>query len=212
MVIRRMIVGVMVLGASLLLAGVAGAHYDESEHGEACNGPAQVHNPHCRGDHPGNVTNGNGNGNENGNEGGNDDEPEPVVLPDTTDTDRDGIPDAHDNCSTVPNTSQRNTDGDDQGDACDRDDDNDRVADTADNCPDHANRDQADRDGDGKGDACDPRALDEANDAVDRTEGTARAVVEYAEWEIERHAPQQVRDARDAVRDAVAEIRDAAGL
>jgi hypothetical protein len=52
-----------------------------------------------------------------------------------SDADCDGIPDASDNCPTVANPSQTNTDGDSQGDACDLDDDNDGVPDTSDNCP-----------------------------------------------------------------------------
>ena len=45
------------------------------------------------------------------------------------DSDCYGITDAGDNCPTVVNSSQLNTDGDPQGDACDADDDNDGVSD-----------------------------------------------------------------------------------
>ncbi|MFA6383463.1 MAG: DUF4215 domain-containing protein [Parcubacteria group bacterium] len=45
------------------------------------------------------------------------------------DSDNDGIPDDTDNCPTVSNTSQANTEGDIDGDACDTDDDNDGVLD-----------------------------------------------------------------------------------
>ena len=80
-----------------------------------------------------------------------------------------------DNCSTVSNSSQTNTDGDAQGDACDSDDDNDTVADTGDNCPLNANSSQTNSDnisvhawGDALGDACDP---DDDNDGfIDTTE------------------------------------------
>ena len=53
------------------------------------------------------------------------------------DTDGDGVLDsAPDNCPTVPNSDQANTDGDSQGDACDSDDDNDGLTDSfPDNCP-----------------------------------------------------------------------------
>ena len=53
------------------------------------------------------------------------------------DTDGDGVLDsAPDNCPTVPNSDQANTDGDSEGDACDSDDDNDGLTDEVpDNCP-----------------------------------------------------------------------------
>jgi Ca2+-binding RTX toxin-like protein len=77
------------------------------------------------------------------------------------DSDGDGVPDATDNCPTVPNPGQEDSDGDGIGDACDPtpgapDSDGDGVPDHVDNCPDVPNPDQADSDGDGIGDACDP--------------------------------------------------------
>jgi hypothetical protein len=72
------------------------------------------------------------------------------------DTDGDGYVDPEDNCPTVANTDQLDTDGDGAGNACDADDDNDGVADGSDNCPLVANPDQADFDLDGIGDTCDP--------------------------------------------------------
>lgn len=79
------------------------------------------------------------------------------------DTDGDGVPDSSDNCPTVANAGQLNTDGDSQGDACDPDDDNDTVPDGSDNCPVNANPSQLNTDGDSQGDACDP---DDDNDGV----------------------------------------------
>ncbi|HYO99324.1 MAG TPA: thrombospondin type 3 repeat-containing protein [Pyrinomonadaceae bacterium] len=71
-----------------------------------------------------------------------------------TDDDGDGLPDATDNCPTVPNDDQTDTDGDGQGNACDPDDDNDGVLDGADNCRYVANPDQADDNQDGRGNVC----------------------------------------------------------
>jgi hypothetical protein len=59
-----------------------------------------------------------------------------------------------DNCETVANPGQENSDTDDLGDACD-------------NCPDHDNPSQSDGDGDGIGDACDACPGDPVNDIDD---------------------------------------------
>jgi hypothetical protein len=73
-----------------------------------------------------------------------------------SDQDADGVPDGRDNCPSVANPDQADTDRDGEGDACDTSDrDADGVPDTADNCPGVANPGQEDADLDGRGDACD---------------------------------------------------------
>jgi len=75
----------------------------------------------------------------------------------STDADGDGRPNCVDNCPTVANPGQEDTDGNGLGDACNdaEDADGDEWADGLDNCPAVPNPTQADNDGDGIGDACD---------------------------------------------------------
>jgi hypothetical protein len=88
-------------------------------------------------------------------------------TPEPFDDDNDQVANDKDNCP-IPNTDQRNTDGDDQGDACDDELDGDGVLNTADNCIATPNANQADLDHDGVGDACDgDRDGDDVLDAVD---------------------------------------------
>jgi len=90
-------------------------------------------------------------------------------LPATGDNDGDGVADGDDNCPSDSNPSQRNTDGDGFGDACDTDKDNDTVLNAEDNCPLVANADgqAADADADTVGDACDACSGTEASATVD---------------------------------------------
>lgn len=82
------------------------------------------------------------------------------------DFDSDGIPDLEDNCKSLYNPEQLDSDGNGIGDDCDShygdDIDADGVPDVADNCPDIFN-DQANNDGDEAGDECDS---DDDNDTI----------------------------------------------
>ncbi|HEY2775004.1 MAG TPA: thrombospondin type 3 repeat-containing protein [Candidatus Binatia bacterium] len=88
------------------------------------------------------------------------------------DSDADGVPNAMDNCPTVPNPDQLDSDGDLAGDACDPcphdpldDVDHDGVCGDVDNCPTVANPSQTDADGDGVGAACESCDADPAKTA-----------------------------------------------
>lgn len=76
------------------------------------------------------------------------------------DRDGDGVNDAVDNCPSVFNPNQSDSDNNGLGDACeeDGDRDGDGVPNGVDNCPDGANPNQIDSDGDAIGDACDDDA------------------------------------------------------
>ena len=74
-----------------------------------------------------------------------------------TDLDLDNILDTRDNCPTIHNLDQLDTDLDELGDECDPDNDNDGIQDMTDNCPVLANPDQFDPDLDGIGQDCDSR-------------------------------------------------------
>jgi len=70
------------------------------------------------------------------------------------DADGDGILDQNDNCPTVYNPTQQDSDGNGIGNAC-QDTDSDGHIDIQDNCPVNANPDQLDTDHDTRGNVCD---------------------------------------------------------
>jgi hypothetical protein len=90
-------------------------------------------------------------------------------VPAEGDNDGDGVADASDNCPSDSNPSQRNTDADEFGDACDADKDDDLVLNENDNCPlvQNASGQTDDADEDGVGDACDVCAGTAADAVVD---------------------------------------------
>jgi len=71
------------------------------------------------------------------------------------DDDNDTILDISDNCPTIQNVNQIDTDGDGIGDRCDGERDGDGILNNDDNCPWTYNPGQENTDGDWMGDACD---------------------------------------------------------
>ena len=92
------------------------------------------------------------------------------------------MPDSTDNCDTVPNPSQTDTDGDAIGDACEAappspDTDGDGVLNAEDNCPDVANPGQEDVNQNDVGDACEPPEPPEPLESVNVSEVSGNVLV-----------------------------------
>ncbi|WP_158285116.1 gliding motility-associated C-terminal domain-containing protein, partial [Arenibacter aquaticus] len=83
-----------------------------------------------------------------------------------TDIDNDGIQDSSDNCPSMANSDQLDTDTDGEGDVCDMDDDNDGTPDSEDAFP-LDNSEDTDTDGDGTGNNAD---TDDDNDGTPDSE------------------------------------------
>lgn len=89
----------------------------------------------------------------------------------SSDSDGDGVLDEDDNCISIPNADQTDSDADGYGDACDScsDTDHDGVCTPQDNCPTVPNPGQADTNGNGVGDACEAHGPLSANAGPDQT-------------------------------------------
>ena len=88
-----------------------------------------------------------------------------ILNPNYNDQDDDGVLNADDNCPTIANAQQIDTDGDGTGDVCDDDIDGDGVNNEDDAFPNDGNE-TADFDGDGTGDNADS---DDDNDGMNDT-------------------------------------------
>ncbi|WP_163988004.1 thrombospondin type 3 repeat-containing protein [Pyxidicoccus caerfyrddinensis] len=138
------------------------------------------------------------------------------------DGDNDFVADSIDNCPSVANRNQLNTDGDPRGDACDNcpyhpspaqtDLDQDGWGDLCDNCPSVPNADQLNTDGDKEGDSCD---ADDDNDlCLDAADDKPKEDSTRIGWRIAANCPDTARevfgwDGADSDGDGVRNCADA---
>ena len=217
--LSRLVLAGAVLVAALSTAGMAAAHEgdhgDERGHAVACqNAGAAANNPHCR------ASQSSARPDQPGSEGHNTDGAEPAIVPEEhrnhdVDGDGDGVPNRVDNCPTVSNASQQNSDArpgehDDRfGDACDDDNDDDNINDSRDNCPHTHNPDQADRngyrDGRGAGDACETPEQDRLDEGAERAQQEAERRAADAAAGAERRLAEGQAEGERRAADAQAE-------
>jgi RHS repeat-associated protein len=124
-----------------------------------------------------------------------------VSNPDQADSDNDGIGNACDNCPSVANPDQADADGDGIGDLCDtcpndpqNDRDGDGICGDVDNCLNVSNQDQGDADGDGIGDACD-NCLNASNPDQANSDGLGTSLNTFiAYWKFDDGSGTTAKD------------------
>lgn len=99
------------------------------------------------------------------------------------DSDGDGVFDDEDNCPTLPNPEQIDSNSDGTGDVCapEVDFDVDGIQNEADNCPWTVNPDQLDNDEDGIGDACSADRPDQDLDLISDSEDNCPLTANFAQ-------------------------------
>ena len=123
------------------------------------------------------------------------------AVPDTADTDGDGIPDKSDNCMLTFNPDQSELDNDGIGDICDDDVDGDGVLNAVDNCKYIANPDQVDSDSNGIGDVCE-----------DSSDGDKDGIINSEDNCPYTYNPDQADEDNDGIGDVCDDDKDGDGV